>query len=64
MRNSDPVAGHYIIEFTTVSPSLLRVSAIDPESGLEVCITGSPSIPRRQLIETVVQKLEYRLKRP
>jgi len=52
----------YLIEFQPVGGSV-RVCAIDPQTGVEVTIVGSPSVSRRELSTLAVRKLEYVLKR-
>lgn len=52
--------GGYIIEFLVVGKSV-KVTAIDPETLTEVCIIGSPLMPRRFLAKQAVRKLEYML---
>ncbi len=50
----------YLIEFIQVG-NAVKVSAVDPKTGLEVSIVGSPLMSRDQLSRAAVQKLEYRL---
>jgi len=50
----------YLIEFVQVG-NAVKVSAVDPKSGIEVSIVGSPLMSRDQLSRVAVQKLEYRL---
>jgi hypothetical protein len=48
----------HIIEFI-VQGRFVRVSAIDPESGLEAVIVGDAGQPRAQLERAALQKLLY-----
>ncbi|MBW7836614.1 MAG: hypothetical protein H3C28_08270 [Sphingomonadales bacterium] len=57
---SDGRQGGYLIEFIQVG-NAVKVSAVDPKTGLEVSIVGSPLMSRDQLSRAAVQKLEYRL---
>jgi hypothetical protein len=46
------------VEFT-VQGSFVKVTAIDPVSGLEASITGPASAPRATLEAAVMNKLNY-----
>ena len=50
----------YLVEFIQVG-NAVKVSAVDPKSGIEVSIVGSPLMSRDQLSRVAIQKLEYRL---
>lgn len=54
MKKTEP----YIIEFRQVGDAL-KVTAIDPKSGLEVSMPMSPKIARDEMIRLAVRKLEY-----
>lgn len=51
----------YLIEFIQVG-NAVKVSAVDPKTGLEVSIVGSPAMSRDALAAAAVRKLRYRLK--
>lgn len=53
-----PVKESYIIEFRQVG-GIMKVSAIDPETGMEVSMPVSPKITREEMIRLAVRKLEY-----
>jgi len=59
-----PRAGgpHYLIEIVTVG-TFAKVSAIDPNSGIEVSITGPANADRGSLEAAAVAKLEYVLRK-
>ena len=48
----------YIIEFRQIGGAL-KVTAIDPVSGIEVSMPMSPKISREDMIRLAVRKLEY-----
>ncbi len=48
----------YIIEFIQVG-DYVKVSAVDPVSGVEACIVGAPAVGETVLARTAVRKLEY-----
>lgn len=50
--------GNFLIEFVQIGNSV-KVSAIDPQSGREVSIVGSPKASRAQLSQVAVNKLKY-----
>ncbi|HEY8352732.1 MAG TPA: hypothetical protein VIK87_09320 [Sphingomonadales bacterium] len=50
----------YLIEFIQIG-NAVKVSAVDPETGLEVSIVGSPRMSRDALADAAVRKLRYRL---
>lgn len=50
----------YIVEFLQIGQSV-KVSAVDPATGLEVSIVGSPLSSREMLSRTAIRKLEERL---
>ncbi|MDA5194082.1 DUF6898 family protein [Govanella unica] len=52
--------GNYIVEFLQIGNSV-KVSAIDPVTGLEVSIVGSPLSSRETLSRSAIRKLETRL---
>lgn len=53
---------HYLIEFQSVGNSV-KVSAIDPETGVEVSIVGPPNVGREILSRTAARKLDYVLRK-
>ena len=48
----------YIIEFTVIG-NVMKVTAIDPISGTEVSMVGSPVMSQEFLAKRAVKKLEY-----
>jgi hypothetical protein len=52
----------YIIEFYSVG-NAVKVTAVDPATGIEVSMVGDPSVGKKQLTRLAVQKLEYVLKK-
>ncbi|MEO0412769.1 MAG: hypothetical protein AAF221_13115 [Pseudomonadota bacterium] len=48
----------YLLEFVQARGAV-KVSAIDPLTGTEVSIVGSPAASQRQLEQVAVRKLEY-----
>lgn len=52
----------YLLEFIP-GRGAIKVCAIDPITGTEVSIVGSPTASQRHLERVAVQKLEYVLKR-
>lgn len=48
----------YLIEFQRVG-AYVKVSALDPKTGLEASIVGSPQTSERELTRVAVQKLRY-----
>lgn len=52
----------FLIEFCQVGDSL-KVSAIDPRSGVEVSIGGSPKATQSELSRLAVRKLLYVLEK-
>ena len=59
-----PRAGgsQYLIEIVTVG-TFAKVSALDPDSGIEVSITGPANADRSSLEAAAVAKLDYVLKK-
>lgn len=53
---------NYIVEFLQVG-NAVKVSAVDPKTGIEVSVVGSPLMSRDQMARTAIQKLEYRLRK-
>ncbi len=51
-----------IFEFYQVG-AYVKVSAIDPETALEVAIVGDPAVGEEALKRTALAKLRYRLRR-
>lgn len=51
-----------LYELVTVG-SYVKVTAIDPTSGLEVCIVGSPRAGERILKDTALKKLRHMLEK-
>ncbi len=51
-----------IIEFHQVG-NAVKVTAVDPESLIEVSIVGAPSAGRETLERTAIRKLEYVLEK-
>lgn len=62
---TEPSQKEYLLEFHRVGNSV-KVSAIDPETGTEVSIVGSPAATEAQLTRVAINKLKYVLakKRP
>lgn len=52
-----------IVEFIAMG-RYVKVSAVDPRSGEEVCIVGDPKVGETVLTDLAVTKLLRRLKRP
>ncbi len=52
----------YILEFYPVG-NVVKVSAVDTETGTEVSIMGPATAPREQLQKLAIQKLEFILKK-
>lgn len=50
----------YLIEFQQARGAI-KVSAIDPLTGIEVSIVGAPNATQAELSRLAVQKLQYRL---
>lgn len=50
----------YLIEFIRIG-NAVKVSAVDPQTGLEVSIVGSPAMTEDHLSRAAVRKLEYML---
>lgn len=48
----------YIIEFTVIG-NVMKVTAIDPYSGTEVSMVGSPAMSQEFLAKRAIKKLEY-----
>lgn len=48
----------YIIEFYRVGGSV-KVSAIDPDTGIEAVIVGSPKASDEELKQLALRKLQY-----
>jgi hypothetical protein len=59
-----PRAGgpHYLIEIVTVG-TFAKVSALDPDSGIEVSITGPANADRSSLEAAAVAKLQFVIKK-
>lgn len=60
--NSTRGEGRYILEFIPIGGSV-KVTAVDPHSGLEVSVVGAASAGERALGELAVRKLEFMLKK-
>lgn len=52
----------YLVEFQTIGSSV-KVSALDPETLVEVSIVGPASASEAELSRLAVQKLKYRLRK-
>jgi hypothetical protein len=50
----------YLIEFRRIG-AYVKVSALDPQSGTEVSIVGSPQASEAELTRVATQKLRYML---
>lgn len=50
----------YLIEFISIGNSV-KVSALDPETGIEVSIVGPARASEAQLTQNAVRKLRYRI---
>jgi hypothetical protein len=61
-RRPDGAGGEVLIEFI-VQGSVVKVTAIDPKSGIEASIVGPASAPRSVLEGNAVKKLVYVLKK-
>jgi len=48
----------FLIEFQRVG-AFVKVSALDPKTGQEASIVGSPQTSERELTRVAVQKLRY-----
>jgi len=48
----------YLLEFKTIG-RLVKVSAVDPETGEEISVTGPANAEQDYLKRTAVRKLEY-----
>jgi len=53
---------NYLIEFQSIG-TLVRVTALDPQTGLEAVIQGPASAGQQALGRLAVQKLEYVLRK-
>ena len=53
----------YIIEYVQVG-RFMKVSAIDPLTGVEVCIAGDPNTDDSVLANAAVRKLKRKLSKP
>ena len=62
MRVAPPSEASYIIESTRIG-SGVKVSAIDPVTGTEVCISAPLNSSERERNEIAVKKLEYVLQK-
>jgi hypothetical protein len=51
-------SGEYIVEFT-VHKNAVKVTAVDPETMLEVSIVGSTKASKKQLSDLAIRKLKY-----
>jgi hypothetical protein len=56
------MSGNYIVEFIPQG-RYVKVTAIDPVSGIEAVIVGDASQSRAILERTAIQKLEFLMKR-
>ena len=54
-----PDGGQQILLEFLVQGAFVKVTAIDPASGLEACITGPAAAPRATLEAAVMRKLNY-----
>jgi hypothetical protein len=61
-RKPDGAGGEVLIEFVTQG-SVVKVTAIDPKTGVEASIVGPASAPRAVLEGNAVNKLLYVLKK-
>lgn len=58
MSRPSPKPGEIYLEFTPIG-AMVRVSAVDAATGVEVTIAGPKNTPRAQLERTAVAKLKY-----
>lgn len=58
MPDGDKPHGEYYIEYVEVGNSV-KVTAIDPLTGTEVSIVGSPRATRNSLAKLAAKKLNY-----
>lgn len=61
-RVPDGAGGEVLIEFI-VQGNVVKVTAIDPKSGVEASIVGPASAPRSVLEANAVRKLAYVLRK-
>ncbi len=54
--------GNYIIEFISMG-NVVKVTAIDPDTGIEVSSVAPAKLAQNELTKLAVNKLEYVLKR-
>ncbi len=52
----------YIIEFVRVGRQV-KVTACDPETGMEAVIVGPTNASKKHLTDTAVRKLQYQLQK-
>ncbi len=55
---TEPPQKEYLLEFHRVG-NAVKVSAIDPDTGIEVSIVGTPRASESQLTRVAINKLEY-----
>jgi hypothetical protein len=56
------MSGEYLIEFVRVG-NHVKVTACDPESGIEAMIIGPANATRKDLTDLAIRKLEYVMKK-
>jgi hypothetical protein len=61
-RMKEKAGREVLIEFMTVG-NAVKVSAIDPVTGVEVSIVGSPSVGEETLKRNAINKLNYVLQK-
>ena len=60
-KNSRSSGRGYLIEYIQRG-NAIKVTAIDPRTGVEVSMVGTPKVSQHELNRLVVRKLELRLK--
>ena len=55
---TEPAQKEYLLEFHRVG-NAVKVSAIDPDTGTEVSIVGTPKASESELTRVAINKLEY-----
>jgi hypothetical protein len=52
----------YIIEYTTIG-NAVKITAVDPESGIEVSTIAPSLMSRRLMADAAIRKLEYKIRK-
>ena len=53
---------HYLIEYTTIG-NAVKITAMDPESGVEVSTMGPSYMNRKLMANAAIRKLEYKIRK-